>query len=368
MKKKCLHILPMNKLSGAEKLALILCKNLNKYEPIVVCGGDNLANIFRNEDIRTHIIDFNKNIFEISREIANIVTQQSIKVIHAHDNKASVSAYFSKRLKKLDVKIVSHIHNCYPWLTSNNVNKIIDSILRKRYDYNIACGKLVYDFYEKNTNFINNKNTSIFSNAIDLDYVNIFNDSDKNDILHKYNINKNKKIIGFVGRIEEQKGIIPFINTFRKYKESFKDSIILLVGSGNQQEEVQLMIREYKLESYFKLINYTNNVNEIYNIIDILFLPSLYEGLPMVILEAMSLKKAVVSMNVGSVAELVKDEITGYLVEKGNYDLFISKLINLKNNEKNIELYGEAGFNLVEEKYNIKDYAIELEKLYDKLA
>ena len=67
MKKKCLHILPMNKLSGAEKLALILCKNLNKYEPIVVCGGDNLANIFRNENIRTYIIDFNKNIFQISK-------------------------------------------------------------------------------------------------------------------------------------------------------------------------------------------------------------------------------------------------------------------------------------------------------------
>ena len=43
---KCLHVLPMNKLSGAEKLALILCKNMKTYEPIVVCGGDNLKSIF----------------------------------------------------------------------------------------------------------------------------------------------------------------------------------------------------------------------------------------------------------------------------------------------------------------------------------
>ena len=52
---KCLHILPMNKLSGAEKLALILCKNMKKYEPIVICGGDNLKGIFEESSIKSYI-------------------------------------------------------------------------------------------------------------------------------------------------------------------------------------------------------------------------------------------------------------------------------------------------------------------------
>ena len=54
---KCLHVLPMNTLSGAEKLALILCKNMNKYEPIVVCGGEPLKTIFEENGI----VQFGKN-------------------------------------------------------------------------------------------------------------------------------------------------------------------------------------------------------------------------------------------------------------------------------------------------------------------
>lgn len=368
MKKTCLHILPMDKFSGAEKLALILCKSLDEYEPIVVCGGESLTCAFRKEGIQSYSIHFNKNLIKVSNKIAEIVIQHNIKIIHAHDNKASISAYISKCLKNLDVKVVSHIHNCYPWLNSTNKNKIIDSILRKKYDHNIACGKLVYDFYEKNTNFINKKNTSIFSNAIDLDNISIVSNDEKDIILNKYNIDKNKKILGFIGRIEEQKGIIPFIKAFKKYKEKFHDATILLVGNGDQKQEVETMIREYNLGKYFKLIDYTNDVDEIYKIIDIFFLPSLYEGLPMVLLEAMSYRKAVVSMNVGSIGELVKDKGTGYLIEEGKYDLFINRLKQLKNDEKSITVYGEAGFNIIKEQYNIKDYARRLEKLYDKLA
>ena len=40
---KVLHVLPMNKMSGAERMALLLCKNLKNYEPIVVCGGEELS-------------------------------------------------------------------------------------------------------------------------------------------------------------------------------------------------------------------------------------------------------------------------------------------------------------------------------------
>ena len=60
---KCLHILPMNKLSGAEKLVLILCKNMKNYEPIVICGGDTLSNVFKENGIESYSMNFSiKNI------------------------------------------------------------------------------------------------------------------------------------------------------------------------------------------------------------------------------------------------------------------------------------------------------------------
>ena len=59
-----------------------------------------------------------------------------------------------------------------------------------------------------------------------------------------------------------------------------------------------------------------------YPIIDVFFLPSLYEGLPMVLLEAMAFKKAIVSMNVGSISEVIKNGKTGMLIENQN-NLFL---------------------------------------------
>ena len=60
---KVLHVLPMNKMSGAERMALLLCKNIKNYEPVVVCGGEELSNIFRENGIKSYNMKFsNKNI------------------------------------------------------------------------------------------------------------------------------------------------------------------------------------------------------------------------------------------------------------------------------------------------------------------
>ena len=152
---KCLHILPMDKLSGAEKLVLILCKNMKNYEPIVICGGDTLSNVFKENGIESYSMNFSiKNINYTLSQIKRIIKENEIKVIHAHDNNASINALLAKKIFGLNVKIISHIHSCYPWLSSTNKNKIIDYLFRKRYDHNIACGSTVYDFYRENTNYV----------------------------------------------------------------------------------------------------------------------------------------------------------------------------------------------------------------------
>ena len=55
-----MHILPMNKMSGAEKMALLICSNFNEYEPIVICGGDTLKKVFNNNNINSYSLSFSK--------------------------------------------------------------------------------------------------------------------------------------------------------------------------------------------------------------------------------------------------------------------------------------------------------------------
>lgn len=364
----CLHVLPMNKLSGAEKLALILCKNMKKYKPIVVCGGENLKSIFENEGIESYSIDFaNNNIIRTAKELKRIVKERNIKIIHAHDNNASVTSYISKKLYDLDVKVISHIHNCYPWLEGNTKTKKIDTFFRKRYDHNVACGKLVYDYYTKNTDYINEQNTTILSNAIDIDEIKKYANENVQDIYSEFNIPKDKTILGFIGRLAEQKGIIPFINELNNYKDRFTDCIFLLVGDGPQEIEAKELIKKLELEKLFIFTGHQDNVYRFYPIIDIFFLPSLYEGLPMVILEAMSFGKSVVSMDVGSINEVIYDGHNGSLIRDKDLNKFIDTLYNLKHNLKKRSMYSYNATKTIEANYNINIYNQSICNLYDRM-
>ncbi len=365
---KVLHILPMDKLSGAEKLALEICKNMKEYEPIVVCGGEELRKCFVSNNIESYSIEFDKVKFKNSiKGLKNIIRDNNVDIVHAHDNNASLKAYVAKKLYRLDVKVISHIHNCYPWLVGRNKNKIIDFILRRRYDYNIACGKLVYDFYTKNTNYVHEKNTVILSNAIDVQAISNSRISDLESIYNEFNIPRDKTILGFIGRLSEQKGIIPFVKEVAKNKDKFSDCKILLVGSGDQEEEVRKIIKSNNMEDLFILIGYQDDVYKFYPTIDVFFLPSLYEGLPMVVLEAMAFNKPVISMNVGSIDEVIKDSYNGYVVDKGNYGKFIDKLSELKNSKELQIKYGINGHQYVLKNYDINNYIDNLIKVYDKL-
>ena len=365
---KCLHVLPMNKLSGAEKMVLILCKNMKKYDPIVVCGGENLRDIFEKNNIKSYSLSFStKDMFKTLKGLKNIVKQNNIKIIHAHDNLASFNAYLVKKLYGLDLKIISHIHNCYPWLTGNNSYKKIDSFFRRKYDYNIACGRVVYDYYKNNADYFETKKTTILSNAMDIDEITNIKITKSEEVIKKYNVPNGKTILGFIGRLSKQKGIIPFIKEFANYKEDFLDCSILLVGNGEQEKDVKILIKELELEEFFILTGFQKDVYNFYPIIDIFFLPSLYEGLPMVVLEAMAFKKPVVAMEVGSLSEVIVDGYNGCLVKKGDYKEFIISMCALKKKIKLREAYGNNAYNYIKENFNIKEYDDNLTKVYDGL-
>ena len=138
------------------------------------------------------------------------------------------------------------------------------------------------------------------------------------------------------------------------------------MGSGSQEQEIKILIKELNLEEYFILTGFQEDTYKFYPIIDVFFLPSLYEGLPMVLLEAMAFKKTIVSMDVGSIGELINDK-TGILIKKGDYKTFISSLKYIKDDENKVERYGEEASRFVRENYNIESYVEKIEKKYKSL-
>lgn len=102
--------------------------------------------------------------------------------------------------------------------------------------------------------------------------------NDIENVRKEFNIPRDKKILGFIGRLSEQKGIVPFINEFAKNKKRFEDCKVLLVGNGEQQEQVNDLIRKLGINDMFILTGFQEDIYKFYPLIDVLFLPSIYEA------------------------------------------------------------------------------------------
>lgn len=366
---RVLHLLPMNQLSGAERMVLLSCKNMNYVETFVVTGGERLADIFQKEGIEAKALNFSiKKLPQTMKELKYFINQNDIDIVHAHDNIASLTAYLTKKRYGLKIKVISHIHNCYPWLEGKGIHKKIDQWIRPNYDFNIACGKIVYDYYEQYAPYFNKEKTTILSNAIDMSLLGRTSQSKIDELKERFKISSNQTMIGYIGRLSEQKGMIPFIKELANYKEQFRDCQFLIVGSGEQEDEIKQLIKTLDLENLFTFAGFQEDVYPFYQLIDIFFLPSLYEGLPMVLLEAMGSGVPTVSMNVGSISEVIIDKQTGYLIEPENRAKLIQRLIELTSSPEQCQQFGVAGWKQVKTKFNIETYNESLKSIYDSLV
>ena len=256
-----LHLLPMNKLSGAERMGLLICKHMSEVESYVITGGADLAAVFEKEGIQTSHLNFSmKQLPQVIKQLNQFIKEKQIDIVHAHDNIASLSAYLTKKRYGLKVKIVSHIHNCYPWLEGNGVHKRIDRFIRPKYDFNIACGQIVYDYYEQHAPYFNPKKTCFFSNAIDASHLGATPQHQIDEIRKVFNIPTDQTIIGYIGRLSEQKGMIPFIQVLKNYKNQFENCKFLIVGSGEQEDEIKKLINEVGLGDLFIFTGFQANV------------------------------------------------------------------------------------------------------------
>lgn len=366
---RVLHLLPMNQLSGAERMVLLSCKQMTAVETFVVTGGERLADVFQKEGIEATALNFSiKKLPQLMKQIQQFIKQHDIDIVHAHDNIASLSAYLTKKRYRLNIKVISHIHSCYPFLEGNGIHKKIDQWIRPNYDYNIACGKIVYSYYEQYAPYFNKEKTTILSNAIDMSLLGRTPQSKLDELKEKFKISSHQTIIGYIGRLIELKGLVPFIKELGNYKEQFIDCQFLIVGTGEQEDEIKQLIKTLELENLFIFAGFQDDVYPFYQLIDIFFLPSLYEGLPMVLLEAMGSGVPTVSMDVGSISEVIIDEQTGYLIERGNLVTFIQRLIQLTASSEQCQQFSVAGWKQVKTKFTIDTYNESLKSIYDSLV
>ncbi len=161
-------------------------------------------------------------------------------------------------------------------------------------------------------------------------------------------------VLASVGSFEERKGQIVLLDAVAKLSEGALPNVhAMFVGEGPDEQMLKEKTKEMGLEKHVTFFPFTREPNFVFDRIDILTLPSLYkEGLPNVLLEAMSMGLPVISSRMAGVPEIVFNGETGYMTEPGNVEEFAEAVIKLWADPEAYKQMGKNARKLMEDKFD----------------
>jgi len=166
---------------------------------------------------------------------------------------------------------------------------------------------------------------------------------------------KREKILGFVGRLSAEKGTMEFIQSMKKFCDTHNDWQVIIVGDGPLSSQINHYIDEQNLRKRITCINWVNhnNLPKLLNTLKLLVLPSYTEGLPNILLEAMSCGIPVLGSPVGGISDVIKDDYNGFIL-KDNSPESISSSLDYIISKANLESISVNAVKTITEKYSQK--------------
>ena len=178
-------------------------------------------------------------------------------------------------------------------------------------------------------------------------------------------IKKNYINIICPARYSLQKGLVKFIQNIFKIKGKIPSFHFILLGEGLQKHKLESEIERLSLRNIITLVDSIpyNSMPEVYNAADAVILPSLYEPVGIVLLEAMACEKPVIASNVGGIPEVIKHLETGILFDPENYSE-LAIYLNLLSDSSFRKTIGKKGRNRVCKYFNVDNMVNNFIKIY----
>lgn len=226
-----------------------------------------------------------QKVISYHKKLKQILKEGQYKIVHSHINTLSVFSLFAAKCAGVPVRI-AHSHS-----TTNKKEKkknLIKQVLRPfskifATDY-MCCSELAGRWLFGNKEY-DKGNVYLLNNAIDLDKFK-YDEVVRREKRKELNIDDDTLVIGHVGRFVEQKNHRFLIDIFNEVHKQNENSNLLLVGQGPLMEEIKEKVKSLGIEDCVKFLGQRNDISELYQVFDVFCLPSLYEGLPVVGVEA----------------------------------------------------------------------------------
>jgi glycosyltransferase involved in cell wall biosynthesis len=326
----------------------IVC-TLRKHDPA--------GKLLEKKGIRVYYLEFGKFSFKNIKGIIKLLEKEKVDILHLHGYSAANFGRIASR--KTGVINVVHEHAVLRTLPHQY---IADLILRNFTDIGVAVSENVRDFMIRSRS-IPSKRITVIRNGINIDK---FRKSDDKTIEKKrreLEVPESVRIIGTVTRLRKEKGVEYFIKAMPYILKEFPDVNFLIVGDGALRTQLESLARNLSISEKIRFLGFRSDIVELLSIFDINVIPSLTEGFPLSLVEAMALGNPIVATEVGGMKEIAKDGENVLFVppknpleigEKVNFLLknpMLSERLSISAKQLSKEFSIEKSTKLIEELY-----------------
>ncbi len=348
---------------GVEAVTINYYRNIdkNKVQLDFICDEDSTNIPY--EEIekmggKVIIIPSYSKPFKYHKELKIVLKEGNYKIIHSNINTLSVFSLFAAKCAGVPVRI-AHSHS-----TTNKKEKkknLMKQVLRPfskvfATDY-MCCSELAGRWLFGNKEY-DKGNVYLLNNAIDLDKFK-YNEALRKKKRKELGIKDDTLVIGHIGRFVAQKNHDYLIDIFNEIHKKNNNSILLLAGQGPLMEDIKNKVKELNLDDSVKFLGQRNDANELYQAFDVFLLPSLYEGLPVVGVEAQA-SGLLCYLSDDMTKETKVLDITKFMSLNNTPEEWANNILDDVKKYKRIDTSKE----MTAKNFNIKEEAKKLEEYY----
>jgi glycosyltransferase involved in cell wall biosynthesis len=374
---KVAHVITRLELGGAQQNTLYCCANHDrkKFDVVLISGiGGYLdAEAKKIKNCKTFFLpEFKHAIhpwwdFIALRKISSILKQEEVQIVHTHSSKAGFLGRWAAHLAE-----VSHIvHTVHGW------GFFKDQFFLTRF---------LYQTLERWTALITDEMIVVSQDNADEGLSHGIGKKEQYKVIHSgiipakyvlpavrvkkihHELNpQNRPCILVLSNFKKQKSPLDVVETAKQLIVEIPSILFLWAGDGPLLSVVKEAIERGGLSKNFKLLGWREDIAELLAVSDVMFLASIHEGLPRVVLQTMAAGKPVVATAVNGTPEAVKQGVTGYLIQPHATREMAEALVKILSNKSLARKMGKAGQKSLKGTFLMNNMLLEIEKLYGAL-
>ena len=352
---------------GGERVFLQLASGLkNRYRISVATNTDGeFARELCKLDIQTFSVDMHRQLtLKPIRQIRDIILQNRIALVHSQGARADFFARIAGRISDSPqilctvampvegfevTSLRKRVYRFIDQLSENYVDRFL--VVSNALERSLTLGRGISS--ERVVRIYNGIEVSEFQPTLQM-----------NNLRDEWGIPHSEPLVGAIGRLVWQKGLEYLIQAVVEILAAVPDARFLVVGEGPLRANLEALARGLNISHRIIFTGFRHDIREILSTIDILVIPSLLEGFPLITLEAMAMAKPIVATQLPGINEQISDGLEGILVPPKNPKALGTAVLSLLQDRKLASRLGAAARSKVESCFSVEKMVRETEKVY----